>query len=44
MSIAGALPLIEHLVASGVRIASGGTVTADWDPDTGELHVRRVME
>ncbi|PYR42064.1 MAG: hypothetical protein DMF93_06820 [Acidobacteria bacterium] len=30
--------------ADYLGLATGGTVTADWDPDTAALHVRRVME
>jgi len=38
------MKMASTIPASYLGLATGGTVTADWDPDTGELHVRRVME
>jgi N-acetylglucosamine-6-phosphate deacetylase len=44
LSIDAVTKMASTIPASYLGVATGGTVTADWDPDTGELHVRRVME
>lgn len=38
------MKMASTIPADYLGLATGGTVTADWDPDTAALHVRRVME
>jgi N-acetylglucosamine-6-phosphate deacetylase len=38
------IPMASTIPASYLGVTTAGTVTADWDPARGELHVRRVVD
>jgi N-acetylglucosamine-6-phosphate deacetylase len=44
LPIDAVMKMASIIPADYLGLATGGTVTADWDPETAALHVRRVME
>ena len=42
LSIDGVIPMASTIPATYLGTTTSGTVTADWDSDVGELHIRRV--
>ena len=42
LSIDDVIPMASIIPASYLGVATAGTVTADWDPDAGELQIRHV--
>jgi N-acetylglucosamine-6-phosphate deacetylase len=43
LPIDAVIKMASTIPADYLGLATGGTVTADWDQDTAALHVRRVM-
>jgi N-acetylglucosamine-6-phosphate deacetylase len=44
LSIDAAINMASTIPASYLGMATGGTITADWDPERGTFHVVRVVE
>lgn len=44
LTIDAVLPMASTIPAGYLGLKTAGTVTADWDPVRGELHVQRVVE
>jgi len=44
LPIDAVMKMASTIPAGYLGLATAGTVTADWDPETAALHVRRVME
>jgi N-acetylglucosamine-6-phosphate deacetylase len=44
LSIDEVIPMASTIPASYLGMTTAGTLTADWDPERGELHVQRAIE